>query len=310
MTTMNTYVLEGGVGKFVAFTAVLPELVKQNGGNPVQIHGPHFQVFANNPHVAMSYDSLSIPLDDPRITRSDRIVYLEPYKNDFVKGDQHLIESFCDMLDLKYSPDMRPELYSEHASSEASQWLKDNGVTGEYILIQFSGGQPPMNFAPGVEYQSSNPGRNYPLYFVNYIVSRLRELYPNTTIIDATLPNEPAFEGTIKCDRHWTVVNEIMKGASAFIGIDSLLQHLSAVNGIPGVVIWGNTRHTQFGYTHNANMTFHSPNGLRYNDFFKMDINDPRNVLVDPGDVLDVFVNDVYGSSVVGEVRNAASCSD
>jgi len=290
----KTYVLEGGVGKFVAFTAILPKLVEANGGEPVQIHGPHYQVFAGNPNVAMSFDSLSIPLDDPRIIDSDEIIYVEPYKNNFVKGDQHLIESFCEITGIEYDPAMRPEMYTDHAKEVADKWLADNGITGDYILIQFTGGQPTMNFAPGAEYASSNPGRNYPPYFVNYIVGRLRELYPDTTIIDATLPNEPGFEGTIKCDQHWTVVSEIMKGAKGYLAIDSLLNHLSAAHGVPGVVIWGNTRHTQFGYTHNANMTFHSPSKQRYNDWFKMDINDPRNVLVDPGDVLDVFTKDIY----------------
>jgi len=303
----KTYVLEGGVGKFVAFTAVLPALVEKNGGEPVQVHGPHFQVFADNPNVSMSFDSLSIPLDDPRIIDSDEIIYVEPYKNNFAKGDQHLIESFCEITGVEYDPTMRPAMYTDHAKASADKWMADNEVGENYILIQFTGGQPPMNFAPGSDYQSSNPGRNYSPYFVNYIVMRLRELYPDCTIIDATLPNEPAFDGTIKCDQHWTVISEIMKGAKGYLAIDSLLNHLSAAHGVPGVVIWGNTRHTQFGYTHNANMTFHSPDEKRYNDFFKMDINDPRNVLVDPGSVLDVFTNDVYGQTVT-EV-SCASCS-
>jgi len=38
-----------------------------------------------------------------------------------------------------------------------------------------------------------------------------------------------------------------------------------------------------------------------------MDINDPRNVLVDPGSVLDVFTNDVYGQTVT-EI-SCACCS-
>jgi hypothetical protein len=32
----------------------------------------------------------------------------------------------------------------------------------------------------------------------------LKEEYKDTTIIDCTLPNEPAYMNTIKCDLHWT----------------------------------------------------------------------------------------------------------
>jgi len=290
-----TYILEGGVGKFVAFSSILPALAEKNGG-PVQIWGPHYQVFANNPHVKTSFDSATIFLEDPRIASSKNIVYVEPYKSNFMKGDQHLVESFCEIVGVDYDRSMRPVMYTEEVRPEAKKWLKDVGVTGKYIMIQFSGGQPTMNYAPNVQYQSSNPGKNYSPYFVNYIIMRLQELYPDVAIIDATLPNEPAFPGTIKCDQHWSIINELLKNSSGFIAIDSCLQHFSAAAGIPGVVIWGNTRWTQFGWTHHKNMTFHSSE--RFNDPFKIDINDPRNIMVDPGEVLDVFVNDVFDKKV------------
>jgi len=61
-------------------------------------------------------------------------------------------------------------------------------------------------------------------------------------------------------------------------------------------VIWGNTRRTQFGWMHHKNMSFHDKN--RYNTFYKMDIADPRNLMVDANDVFDVFVNKVYDKKV------------
>jgi hypothetical protein len=39
-------------------------------------------------------------------------------------------------------------------------------------------------------------------------------------------------------------------------------------------------------------MSFHDKN--RYNTFYKMDVADPRNLMVDANDVFDVFVNNVY----------------
>ena len=51
----------------------------------------------------------------------------------------------------------------------------------------------------------------------------------------------------------------------------------------PGVVIWGSTRWTQFGYGHNTNLHFHMKgkwDESRFSD-------DPRNVMVDPEQVVE-----------------------
>jgi hypothetical protein len=55
-----------------------------------------------------------------------------------------------------------------------------------------------------------------------------------------------------------------------------------------GVVIWGSTPPTQFGYGHNTNMQFHMGNKW---DAKKFDPADPRNVLVDPVAVVEAYKN-------------------
>jgi hypothetical protein len=47
---MNTYVVEGGVGKCTAFSALIPELKKKS---EVQIYTPYIGCFANNPDVKL-----------------------------------------------------------------------------------------------------------------------------------------------------------------------------------------------------------------------------------------------------------------
>jgi hypothetical protein len=47
---MNTYVVEGGIGKCTAFTALIPELRKKS---EVQIYTPYIGCFANNPDVKL-----------------------------------------------------------------------------------------------------------------------------------------------------------------------------------------------------------------------------------------------------------------
>ena len=64
--SLDTYVVEGGIGKCVMFTALLPKLAER-AGEPVQIVTPYVDVFRDNPLVKMCFDESSIPLDDPRI---------------------------------------------------------------------------------------------------------------------------------------------------------------------------------------------------------------------------------------------------
>ena len=114
----------------------------------------------------------------------------------------------------------------------------------------------------------------------------LQEEYKDTVIIDCTLPNEPGYQNTIKCDLHWAQIHELLKGAEGFVSIDSCLQHFSASTGTPGVVIWGSTRWTQFGYSHNKNLHFHMKDKWDESKFID---SDPRNNMVEPKIVIDKF---------------------
>jgi ADP-heptose:LPS heptosyltransferase len=286
---LNTYVVEGGIGKQVAFTAIIPALKKRDEES-IQISSPYVDCYGGNPHVKMVYDLSSIPLNDQRILESDNIIYFEPYKSNFVKGQMHIVESFCQLTGVEYSPEMRPRIYTDHLSESVDKWLKERDIE-KYVLVQFTGGQTPLAYAPDKPYQSSNFEKNYPQYFANYIVQQLIERY-DVTVIDCSLPNEPHIPGAIKCDLHWAQIHEMMKKAKGWIGIDSCVNHFSASTGVPGVAVWGNTSWVQFGYMHNKNLTFHQTK--EYNDYFTPDLNDPRNIQVDPNLVLKVFDEQVW----------------
>jgi len=278
---MNTYIVEGGIGKCVAFSALLPELRKKS---EVQIYTPYIDCFANNPNVKMAYES-TIPLQDPRIMASDNIYYCEPYKSNFQFGKQHIIESYCEHHGVKYNSSMRPKLYTDHHKESVDKWLKDNEI-GKYIMIQFSGGQPKWNYGDNVQYQNINPNRNYQPFLAQQVVNMLLEEYKDTTIINCVLPNEPHYQGTIRCDLHFSQIHEMLKGAEGFVSIDSCLQHFSASAEKHGVVIWGSTRWTQFGYSHNKNLHFHM--GKKWDESKFID-SDPRNNMVDCKIIVDQY---------------------
>jgi ADP-heptose:LPS heptosyltransferase len=283
---LNTYVIEGGIGKCTAFTALIPKLAEK-AGEGIQIYTPYLDCFAFNPNVVMAYEQ-SLSITDPRIMASDNIFYCEPYKSNFALGKQHLIESYCELFGVDYDPQMAPKLYTTHLKDRATEWLEKNGITGKYIMVQFSGGQTPVGWNASNQYASHNPSRNYPPFLAQQVVNELRAEYPNTAIIDCTLPNEPGYAGTIKCDEHWAVIHEMLKSAEGFVGIDSSLQHFSASAQTRGVVIWGSTRWTQFGYGHNTNLHFHMKGKWDENRFSD---SDPRNVMVEPSAVVEAYQN-------------------
>ena len=278
---LNTYFVEGGVGKCTAFTALIPQLRKKS---EVQIYTPYLGCFGGNPDVKMAFEG-TIPLAHPDIMASDNLYYSEPYKSNFQFGKQHLIESYCELHGVKFKSSMKPKIYTEQYKEKVAEWLKVNKI-GKYILIQLSGGQPQMGFNPNNQYTNINPNRNYPNFLAQQVVNMLREEYPDTSIINCVLPNEPHYQGTIRCDLHWTHLHEMLKDAEGFIAIDSCLNHFSASAEKHGVVIWGSTRWTQFGYSHNKNLQFHMKDDWDETKYLE---SDPRNVMVDPKLILDNF---------------------
>ena len=276
---LNTYVVEGGVGKCTAFTALLPKLKKKS---EVQIYTPYIDCFAGNPDVKLALES-TLPLQDPRIMASDNIYFCEPYKSNFQFGKQHIIESYCEHHGVKYDKSMLPKLYTEQHKESVDKWLKTNEIE-KYIMIQFSGGQPKWNYADNVQYTNINPNRNYQPYLAQQLVNMLREEYKDTTIINCVLPNEPHYNDTIRCDLHWAQIHEMLKGAETFVAIDSCLNHFSPSANKKGVVIWGSTRWTQFGYDQNINLQFHMQDKW---DETKFNDSDPRNNMVEPRSIID-----------------------
>jgi ADP-heptose:LPS heptosyltransferase len=279
---LNTYVVEGGIGKCVAFTALTPKLKEKS---EVQIHTPYVQCFANNPDVKLGFDATSIPLGDSRIMQSDNICYSEPYKSNFMFGKEHIIESYCKLHNVEYDKSMKPKLYTEHLKESVDKWLEEKKID-KYILVQFSGGQPSAGFNPNNQYTNQNPNRNYQPFLAQQVINMLKEEYKDTTIIDCTLPNEPSYFNTIKCDLHWSQIHELLKNAEGFVCIDSCLNHFSPSANKAGVVIWGSTRWTQFGYEQNTNLQFHMKD--KWNETKFVD-SDPRNNMVEPKLIIDEY---------------------
>ena len=191
---MKTYVVEGGVGKCLAFSALVDDLAKQDEGN-VQIYTPYHEVFGNNPKVKMVFDSQTIPLTDNRITNCEDIIFCEPYKSKFICGGIHLIESYCNLLGIKYREEMRPKMFTDHVRKDVDAMLDKGAIKRRYVLVQFSGGQPYIGYHQGAQYSNGDMGRNYHPYLAQQLVNQLLEDDKNRDVIQFALPDRPIVTG-------------------------------------------------------------------------------------------------------------------
>ena len=292
---MNTYIVEGGIGKQVAFTAIIDALVKKDK-EKIQVHSPYVDIFGGNTNVKYALDSNSIHLQDKRILDSQNIFHCEPYKTNFIKGEYHIIQSFCKLFGVKYDENMRPKMYTDHYKNDAKKIAGDDN----FIVVQFSGGQAPAGFNPSNSYNSNDPTRNYHPHLAQKVVNLIKEKYENLKILNFSLPNEPNYEQTVKPKlipfAQW---HEILKlpNCKGFISDDSCLNHFARSVGRKGVVIWGGTRWIQFGYKENINVN-NWWNEWDEWDEERFEPQDPRNIQVEPSELVDYFEK-IYGKELV-----------
>jgi hypothetical protein len=75
----------------------------------------------------------------------------------------------------------------------------------------------------------------------------------------------------------------MQKGLLVLIVVYNISQHQPKKH---GVVIWGSTKWTQFGYSHNKNLQFHMKDKWEDEKFID---SDPRNNMVEPKLVIDKY---------------------
>jgi len=292
---MNTYIIEGGIGKQVAFTAIIDALVKKDK-DKIQVHSPYVDIFGGNTNIKFALDANTIHQSDKRIIESQNICYCEPYKSNYLKGELHIIQSYCKLFGVKYDEKMRPRMYTDHYKEGAKKIAGE----GNFIVVQFSGGQAPAGFNAQNAYVSNDPSRNYHPFLAQKVINILKENYKDLTILNFSLPNEPNYEQTIKPDlmpfAQW---HEILKlpNCKGFISTDSCLNHFSRSAGRKGVVIWGGTRWIQLGYKQNRNINKWWKEWDDW-DNERFEPQDPRNIMVEPRVVVDNF-DRIYGKDLI-----------
>lgn len=264
--------VEGGTGKSVMLTAIMPELAKYY--NEIYVVSPYFTVFK-----ACSYVTDSFPMNQASslyqelvLDENTDILWKEPYSNsDFIRKKCHLFDAWASEFKIKlskkatlYTPvlDKIPEVFPEIYTMVMNELPK----LGKFILVQFCGGQS----------QYGNPQQPYTTQFEaikrNYheelkLMNTLKATYQDCNIVHYGLPNEPTYDGTIKLNMDFLAYRLLAEYAFKVVCIDSSLQHLSTGACKDVTVIWGETRPEHFGYDCNKNIC--AKNVLNSQPYFK-----------------------------------------
>ena len=301
--TKNIYIqINGGVGKNISFTSLLPLL--KNKYENIYISSIYGDIFKGNPYVK----EINPKVDKTfykNIILSDntKIVLGDPYDYEpFLKKKIHILEAWGNLCDIEINDGMslKIELYiTENEKFTVDKVINElrKRTKDKFILIQLNGGQSPHNFDMNNEKEftffNEELRRFYPFDYYIELVKKLKESYPEYTIVRYGLMNEPIpYEITnmvltiqpaiLYKNYYW-----ISQYAKHVICIDSSLHHMTA--GIkPSTVIWGNTKPEHFGYSIHKNLQEDNENTMSY--FRPLGENNPNIIFPSPDKVMENLI--------------------
>ena len=112
MSKPNLYFVYGGLGKQIAFTAIINGLYEQEK-NKICIGSSLYPVFKYHPKVVRQFlydNSFLTDTSHYHYKKYKNIICGEPYNSNFLKGDTHLIDSYAELYGVKeYKKE--PDLY-------------------------------------------------------------------------------------------------------------------------------------------------------------------------------------------------------
>jgi ADP-heptose:LPS heptosyltransferase len=270
--------LNGGVGKHVAFTSLLP-LIKEKYQN-IYITTPYADLYFGNPYITKINPQLDKNFYKNIILKdSTKIVMTDPYDvQSFIKKEKHLLEVWGEMcgIEVKNGMDLKPEIFmNENEKFSVDKIVNEikNSTNSKYILIQLNGGQSPHDFDKNGNQEFSffneNSKRHYPFDYYVQLIKKLKDRFPEHTILryglmNELVPNEVSkMVATMQPAVHYKNYYWLAQYADYIICIDSSLQHMTA--GIkPSVVIWGDTKPEHFGYSIHRNLIEKNEDTMAY----------------------------------------------
>jgi hypothetical protein len=245
--------IEGGLGKNVAATALLPPLAKKYPDRKIVVVASYPEVFLNHPNVFRVYRvGMTAYFYEDFILGKDTLVFRhEPYfQTGHILKQKHLVENWAELLGVEYKK-QTPEIHMNMVQKNFQySWQREKPI----LLIQTNGG-PFSNQQYGYSWT-----RDMPIGLASWVLEKISKKYH---IIQLTREGTPILEGV-------EVVNFAMNNMELFalvqasekrILIDSSIQHIAAGLNKPSTVLWVGTAPENFGYNMHTNIKALPPKG-------------------------------------------------
>ena len=242
---MKTIILivNGGIGKHIAATAVIKNIVKKFQDRKLIVLGHYPEVFLNNPNVYRAYKSNSLQYFYEDFIKDKDVILLsqEVYEStEYVVGNKHLIQAWSECLNLNYE-EKNPDIFLNHAEilNAKSKYLKDKPI----LVMQANGGSENQNYAWA---------RDLPPFLAQEIINDLKDKYHIYVI---KKPKQLNFKNAESLS-----FNNIREAMALLcisekrLLIDSFLQHAAAALDKPSVVCWVSTKPEKLGYNIHKNI--------------------------------------------------------
>jgi hypothetical protein len=245
--------IEGGLGKNIAATALLPDIAKQYKTRKIVVVASYPEVFLNHPDVHRVYRvGMTAYFYEDYILNKDTLVFRhEPYfQTGHILKQKHLVQNWAELLGVSYKKQL-PNLHMNMMQKKLTNvWQRQKPI----LLIQTNGG---LFQGQSLDYAWT---RDMPIELANYIVDKVGKNYHVMQITRENSPQIPGAEIINYPMSNMELFGLVAASEKRFL-IDSCLQHAAAALNLPSTIFWVGTSPENFGYEMHTNIKSLPPKG-------------------------------------------------
>ena len=242
--------IEGGLGKNIAATSLLSTIAKKYPDRKFIMVASYPEVFLNFPEIERVYNTGNTPyFYQDYIEDKDTLVFRQEgyYQNGHIKKEQHIIQSWCELLNIEYTNQTPVILPNMVQSNLMNKWYRNRPV----MVIQTNGGplhdQKPYSWT-----------RDMPPLVAQELVNYFSQKYHIIQICRNESQALPGAEAFFQPMSNFDLMS-VLAISEKRVLIDSSLQHAAAGMGLLSTVLWVGTSYKTFGYDLHNNIVARAP---------------------------------------------------
>jgi len=242
--------IEGGLGKNIAATSLISSIKKKYEDRKIIIVCSYPEIFLNFPDIDRVYPVGNTPyFYQDYIEDKDTLVFRHEgyFQNGHIKKEQHLIKSWCELLDIEYTNQTPVLLLNLVQQRSAMLWQREKPI----MVIQTNGG-------PLSDNRVYSWTRDIPPAISSLIVDQYSKDYHIIQICRNESEVLPGVEAIYQQLSNFELIT-ILAASQKRVLIDSCLQHAATALNLPSTVLWIGTSPEVFGYEMHSNIKVNPP---------------------------------------------------